>query len=92
LLGLQAQMTASNRESFSSVMTVKLTSHTLSNSSLTQHHHNMLITRRNVLLSAIGRLLLPEQSTCWRPVCLVTTFRQKLKTNLFQQSYPDIVL
>jgi len=40
-------------------MRVKLTPHTLSNSSSTQHYHNMLIARRDVLLSAIGRLLLP---------------------------------
>jgi len=32
-----------------------------------------------------------EQSTCWSASSL-TTFRRKLKTHLFRQSYPDIVL
>jgi len=53
--------------------------------------------RRDVLLSAIGRLLLPALD--FGTVYLLTsglprhsTFRRKLKTHLFRQSYPDIVL
>ena len=50
--------------------------------------------RRDLLLLAIARLLLPAHSL---PVDVqsapsLTTFRHKLKTHLFRQSYPDIVL
>jgi len=54
--------------------------------------------RHYVLLSAIGRLLLPAPRL-WNslpadiPSALsLTTFRRKLKTYLFRQSYQDIVL
>jgi len=50
----------------------------------------------NVLLSVIGRLLLPavdfETVYLLTSATSLTTFRQKLKTHLFQQSYPNIVL
>jgi len=48
--------------------------------------------------SAIGRLLLPALDfgtvlpADVRSALSLTTFRQKLKTHLFRQSYPDIVL
>jgi len=53
--------------------------------------------RRDVLLSAIGRLLLPalDFGTVYLLTSVITsltTFRQKLKTHLFRQAYPDIVL
>ena len=55
--------------------------------------------RPPVAMSAIGRLLLPALDfgtvyllTSGLPRHLRTTFRWRLKTHLFQQSYPDIVL
>jgi len=51
-----------------------------------------------VLLSVIGRLLLPALdfgtglSADVRSASSLTTFRTKLKTHLFRQPYPDIVL
>jgi len=53
---------------------------------------------RDVLLSAINRLLLPavDNGTCLpvdiQSASTLTTFRQKLKTHLFRQSYQEIII